>query len=212
RRGAPAPRGTSAGGGASGWPPGDPGGCAPPSRGEGRLDGGGILRGGGAAEAPRRHVPNDEQNNPDWRQGYGYQFWRCRHGAYRGDGAFGQYCVVMPEQQAVLAVTAGVPDMQPVLDLVWAHLLHDTTTPDESVRRRLRHLRQPALSGGSGSVSGTYTVADPRHSRRDEWRPSHERPPTIRAMAFAPLVPGGSDGWLVTLEDEAGTQRYRCID
>jgi hypothetical protein len=39
---------------------------------------------------------NETQTNPDWRQGYGYQFWRCRHNCYRGDGAFGQYCIVMP--------------------------------------------------------------------------------------------------------------------
>ena len=44
-------------------------------------------------------------------------------GAYRGDGAFGQFCVVMPEQEAVLAITAGVGDMQAVLNLVWKHLL-----------------------------------------------------------------------------------------
>jgi hypothetical protein len=47
----------------------------------------------------------------------------CRHGAYRGDGAFGQFCVVMPEQEAVLAITGGVETMQPVLDLVWETLL-----------------------------------------------------------------------------------------
>ena len=60
---------------------------------------------------------------PDWDQGYGYQFWRCQHNCYRGDGAFGQYCVVMPEQDAVLAITSAVVDMQAVLDLVWEHLL-----------------------------------------------------------------------------------------
>lgn len=59
----------------------------------------------------------------DWAQGYGYQFWRCRHNAYRGDGAFGQFCVVMPDQDAVLAITSGVENMQAVLDLAWEHLL-----------------------------------------------------------------------------------------
>lgn len=44
----------------------------------------------------------------DATQGYGYQFWRCRHGAYRGSGLFGQYCIVMPEQDAVLAITSGI--------------------------------------------------------------------------------------------------------
>ena len=75
------------------------------------------------AAATARQVPNGPSTNPDWEQGYGYQFWRCRHGAYRGDGAFGQFCVVMPDQEAVLAITSGVGNMQFVLDLVWKHLL-----------------------------------------------------------------------------------------
>lgn len=75
------------------------------------------------AEATRAQIANGDDPQSDWAQGYGYQFWRCRHGAYRGDGAFGQYCVVLPEQDAVLAITGGLGDMQPVLDLVWAHLL-----------------------------------------------------------------------------------------
>jgi CubicO group peptidase (beta-lactamase class C family) len=59
----------------------------------------------------------------DWDQGYGFQFWRCRHGAFRGDGAFGQFCIVMPEQDAVLAVTADDKDMQRELNVVWDNIL-----------------------------------------------------------------------------------------
>ena len=59
----------------------------------------------------------------DWAQGYGYQFWRCRHSAYRGDGALGQFCIVLPEEDAAIAITAEVADMQAVLDEVWGHLL-----------------------------------------------------------------------------------------
>lgn len=76
------------------------------------------------AEAATAHSDNSStQTNPDWTAGYGYQFWRCRHNAYRADGAFGQYCVVMPEQDAVLAITGGLSDMQGVLDNVWEHVL-----------------------------------------------------------------------------------------
>lgn len=74
------------------------------------------------AEATARQVPNGPSDNPDWEQGYGYQFWRCRHDGYRGDGAFGQFCIVLPESGAVLAITAGTRTMQVVLDLVWEHL------------------------------------------------------------------------------------------
>ena len=59
----------------------------------------------------------------DWDQGYGYQFWRSRHNSFRGDGAFGQYCMVIPELDAVVAITSGVRDMQQVMNLVWDKLL-----------------------------------------------------------------------------------------
>jgi CubicO group peptidase (beta-lactamase class C family) len=82
-----------------------------------------ILSEAWVEAATARQIANDNEPNIDWRQGYGYQFWRCRHGAYRGDGAFGQFCVVMPDQDAVLAITSGVGNMQSVLDIVWEHLL-----------------------------------------------------------------------------------------
>ena len=69
-------------------------------------------------EATRSHIATPGEYGPDWAQGYGYLFWRCRHGAYRGDGWGGQFCVVMPEQDAVLAMTAGAPNLQAILDVV----------------------------------------------------------------------------------------------
>jgi hypothetical protein len=73
--------------------------------------------------ATSRQTSNGSNPLSDWDQGYGYQFWRCRHGAYRGDGAFGQYCTVIPEKDAVVAITSGLGDMQAVLNLVWDTLL-----------------------------------------------------------------------------------------
>jgi len=61
--------------------------------------------------------------NPDWAEGYGFQFWRCRHDCYRGDGRDGQICLVIPEHQAVVAITAKTGQMQEQLNLVWEHLL-----------------------------------------------------------------------------------------
>jgi CubicO group peptidase (beta-lactamase class C family) len=75
------------------------------------------------AEATARQTSNGSSPNSDWDQGYGYQFWRCRNGAYRGDGAFGQYCIVLPEHDAVIAITSGVRDMQATLNLIWDKLL-----------------------------------------------------------------------------------------
>lgn len=90
---------------------------------QGQWQGKQLLPAAWVAEATSAHADNSKMGNVDWQQGYGYQFWRCRHGAYRGDGAFGQYCIVFPEQDAVLAITAGVQDMAAELNLVWEQIL-----------------------------------------------------------------------------------------
>ena len=72
--------------------------------------------------ATSRRIETPAMENVDWQQGYGYQFWMSRHG-YRGDGAFGQFCLVLPEHDAVVAMTGGTEAMQAVLDHVWNQLL-----------------------------------------------------------------------------------------
>lgn len=74
-------------------------------------------------KATARQVSNGSDPSKDWDQGYGFQFWRCRHGAFRGDGANGQFCVILPEQDAVVAITADARDMQAELNVVWDKLL-----------------------------------------------------------------------------------------
>lgn len=100
---------------------------------------------------------SSQEGNGDWAQGYGYQFWQCRHGAYRGDGAFGQYCIVMPDKDAVLAVTSQTPDMQKSLDIIWEHLLpalHDGPLPADPVQQAalktsLNSLALPVVKGSN---------------------------------------------------------------
>ena len=59
----------------------------------------------------------------DWMQGYGYQMWRCRHGAFRADGANGQYIIIIPDKDAVVVTTANIRDMAEELNLIWDYLL-----------------------------------------------------------------------------------------
>lgn len=74
-------------------------------------------------EATRLQTSNGSNPGSDWEQGYGYQFWMCRHNLYRGDGAMGQYCIVMPEQDAVVAINSGTNNMGGIMNIVWDHLL-----------------------------------------------------------------------------------------
>jgi len=68
-------------------------------------------------------LSQERKDSSDWRQGYCYQFWRSRHNSYRGDGAFGQYALVLPAEDAVIAITSETTDMPGELDLVWQYLL-----------------------------------------------------------------------------------------
>jgi CubicO group peptidase (beta-lactamase class C family) len=114
------------------------------------------------AAATSKQVSNGDGGASDWTQGYGYQFWQCRHGAFRGDGAFGQYCVVMPEQDAVLAITSGVGDMQAVLNAVWDHLLPGMSGSDSGSARlhdRIKGLSVPAPAHAAASTAAARVSA-----------------------------------------------------
>ncbi len=90
---------------------------------KGKFNGKQLLPESWVDHATSKQVSNGSDPSNDWDQGYGFQFWRCRHGAYRGDGKDGQFCIVLPDQDAVIAITANTGDMQAELNIVWDNLL-----------------------------------------------------------------------------------------
>ncbi|MBP2356972.1 CubicO group peptidase (beta-lactamase class C family) [Kribbella aluminosa] len=107
--------------------------------------------------ATSKQVPNDQEANPDWHQGYGFQFWRGRHNTYRGDGAFGQFCLVFPEYDAVLIVTSATTDMQAILNTVWDYLLPALEGKDVPPVARPEKLELPAPSGSAPAAGDGQT-------------------------------------------------------
>ncbi|QEG38230.1 serine hydrolase domain-containing protein [Roseimaritima ulvae] len=90
---------------------------------KGKWNGQQLIPESWVQQATSKQVSNGSNAQSDWNQGYGFQFWRSRHGAYRGDGKDGQYCIVLPEQDAVIAITAKTKNMQAELNIVWDKLL-----------------------------------------------------------------------------------------
>jgi CubicO group peptidase (beta-lactamase class C family) len=103
----------------------------------GKFGGKQVIPADWVAEMGKNHVPSvnagvnqhqaaargmDPTNN-DWMQGYGYQMWRCRHGAFRADGANGQYIIIIPDKDAVVVTTANIRDMAEELNLIWDNIL-----------------------------------------------------------------------------------------
>jgi len=143
-----------------------------------------ILPEAWVEEATTKQVTNGEDPNSDWAQGYGYQFWRCRHNCYRGDGAFGQYCLVLPDHDAVLAITAGAADMQAVLNVVWEKLLPAmgvqplpaNETASHQLRRTLNNLSINPHQGKTTSPMAEYLSG-----RTYIFEPNYE---TLQSLCF----------------------------
>ncbi|MDF2887418.1 MAG: serine hydrolase [Lacrimispora sp.] len=90
---------------------------------KGNFNGQQLVPAAWIEEATSKQINNGDEADNDWAQGYGYQFWRCvPEGVYRGDGMFGQYCIVIPEHNCVVAVTSNV-DMGNFMKLIWGELL-----------------------------------------------------------------------------------------
>jgi hypothetical protein len=139
--------------------------------------------------ATSRQTSNGSNPKSDWDQGYGYQFWRCRHGAYRGDGAFGQYCLVLPEQDAVIAITSGVKDMQAVLNLIWDKLLPAFGAP--ILPDPVNHPRLQTALAALAVPTATGETASPlaaKMGRRTYRFPSNDR--DLEAVTLRPSTNG----------------------
>lgn len=140
--------------------------------------------------------PGAEEPPPDWGRGYGFQFWLCRHG-FRGDGAFGQFCLVLPEHDTVLAMTAETTQMQAVLNAVWEHLLpglgaSGSATGDGEVASRLDGV-EIACPADDGSGSGTHALH----------RTGGDAAPSVSTVAIEP----SADSWIA--EFRAGDRSCR---
>lgn len=118
--------------------------------------------------ATRRHVQTvqteDGWRTADWLNGYGYHFWMSRHG-YRADGAMGQYCLVIPEYDLIVAMTAAAADMRAPLDAVWDCVLRGadsagSSVDDQVLAERLRRLSLPEVTGDSSPGRSVTAIID----------------------------------------------------
>ena len=122
----------------------------------GKFNGKQLLPADYLRKATSKQIDNSQNEAPDWKCGYGYQFWLSRHG-FRGDGACGQYALVLPEQDMAIAVTSGLSNMQNILNVIWDHLLpaihpENDTLPENpeklaELKELISTLEIPAVQG-----------------------------------------------------------------
>lgn len=90
---------------------------------KGKWNGSQLLSEDWITMATSKQVSNGSNPDNDWMQGYGFQFWRSRYNTYRGDGAMGQFCLVFPDQDTVVAITSGTNNMGEIMQLTWDIIL-----------------------------------------------------------------------------------------
>ena len=161
-------------------------------------------------EATSRQISNRGQDSSepehDWNQGYGFQFWRCRHGVYRGDGAFGQFCIVFPEQDAVLAVNSGVGEMFTVLNVVWDKLLPalcPSAAPEDPRAEEALCARVSQLALQVPSAAPVSPLAAQISGRSYEMEPNEMG---IRALG----VTAGPRGCTLSIRERKGHKSAEC--
>ena len=158
-----------------------------------------ILQDPAASQAAR--------DSSDWLQGYCFQMWRCRHNGVRADGALGQFIILLPDQDAVIAMTAETPNMQEEINLVWRYLLpsmqnwacKDDPDADSRLKKQLSGLALPPLeakaSAADVSINGrTYSLQ------------TNDR--NLKAIGFSQQ----NRLWKVTIKDDKGSWPFSFGD
>jgi CubicO group peptidase (beta-lactamase class C family) len=73
-------------------------------------------------EATAKQVENASEypvSRSENRQGYGYQFWRCTHDAFRCSGLHGQLCLIQPKNKLVIAMSSATTGSQAILNCLF---------------------------------------------------------------------------------------------
>ncbi|GAA4181076.1 hypothetical protein GCM10022287_35820 [Gryllotalpicola koreensis] len=96
----------------------------------GQWDGRQLVPAEWVDQASAHQVRNPWFGSHESEVGYGFQLWRSSHG-FRADGMCGQFAVVIPELDLVIATTSGSPDANRILEAIWRELLPGVTPGHE---------------------------------------------------------------------------------
>lgn len=87
----------------------------------GKLNGRQIIPAWWAKEAVAAQIDNSENSVKDCRAGYGYCIWRCASvpNAYRADGMFSQFSIVLEDYDATITITSAIVMEQNALNYLF---------------------------------------------------------------------------------------------
>jgi CubicO group peptidase (beta-lactamase class C family) len=149
----------------------------------------------------KRFLPRDNAPSSQTIGGYGYQWWLTADGGFRASGVYGQQCIVLPQHDAVIAVTAALRPREPkLLQLIWQHLLPAlgaSGSGDDRLKARLKTLSLATLAG-----AGHAPIEARISGQRFQMAPNEDQ---VTSFGFDFI----DDMTVVTLQDHRGTHRIQ---
>jgi CubicO group peptidase (beta-lactamase class C family) len=173
---------------------------------KGRWHGRRIVPAKWVEQASARQTSTGGNPDSNWDAGYGYQFWRNKTTGYRADGAQGQFALILPEYDVVVAITSGTSNTGGIMDAVWENLLpalHYIALPANetahaALTRKLASLTLPVQSGAPHS---------PRENQIS--RQTFACPENEQGIASVSLDFSGA-GPVITFQDADGAHAIAC--
>lgn len=140
------------------------------------------------------HSETPRNGTPDWLAGYGYQFWMNAKEGFRGDGAYGQLCMIFPKRNMVFTLLCEAVNMQKEVDSIYK-LLDVIEIADNSRYEELETLTKNLYK----PIKNNVDFESRRYSAEKNIAGIHE----IKLNR-------SEDGITVTLECDYGTQKIEC--
>ena len=168
--------------------------------------------------------------------GYGFQMWMCKQpGAYRADGAGGQFSIVIPAYDTIISIHEsglGAEGPQKTLDCVWEYLvpafasaaLQEDPKALDALRRKMSHLSIKApeyrpYGAMKAKASGVYAAKKGSFTLYGDVMGTYADSPEVDRFRFEFAPMEGSIEWLAKDRRRCtvnfamdGTRRWNRVD
>lgn len=155
----------------------------------------------------RDSLTYEEEMYDNQLQGYGYQIWRCINNAYRADGADGQFIIILPDEDAVVVLTANTTQTQPLLSAVFKHLQPAMTPLAYAPKPERREQLATAIS--SLNIPGPFRTIENADTTRNATI-AYDLDPNDAHMQQAKFQFDQQGNCLLTITTDSIPQAYTC--
>lgn len=135
---------------------------------EGKWNGEQILNADWCRLATSKHIGTENCGTGlDWQQGYCFQLWRGRYNTFRFCGAYAQFCIVMPDLDALFIYQSGTDNdkIQWVVPIFYDTVMHRMKSDVDMLPANPRAYKKMKQTLDSLKVNAVYSEKSPLEER-----------------------------------------------